>query len=225
MAPLTLTYKSLSSWPGAYKVANAGQGIVEAWVNTTGLIDLSDDVMRVGCWRGVIDLMVAGQRDRPSTCWGHDHLMTTGKVLDAEEVAPGNSRLPDRILAAGGGALWIRAQYNLDTQRGREAFSDVSFGAIRQWSVGFMPDESSIDWKGGTRFVGNVLEWPEVSNVLVGSSPNTATASVKAALSAGGRRSGHIALPGRAQAPPPPRLAPPAEEPCTCRRCRRLVEV
>ncbi len=93
---------------------------------------------------------------------------------------PGDTRLKGIKGGKGAGGLRIVAQYNLETQRGREAFSDVKFGAVKQWSVGFLtaPDGEFFDNK-GVRHVTKVGVWPEVSNVLVGASPGTYTAIVK----------------------------------------------
>ena len=172
--------KSFSVLPGTTKVLDAEQGIVEAWVNTTAVKDLQNDIMEPGCWSEIIKAADVGEVDRPSTVWGHDWDVTTGLVLSSAEYAPGDPLIPEKIAKAGGGALKITTQYNLDTQRGREAFSDVKKGVIKQWSVGFIPDPASVSWDKGVRRIGKVFEWPEVSNVLVGASPGTFSASTKA---------------------------------------------
>jgi len=173
--------KSFAVLPGTTKVLDADQGIVEGWVNSTAVVDAQRDIMEPGCWADVCKAATDGKVAHPSTVWGHDWNITTGKVLSAQEYAPGSPEIPDEIREMGAGSVKIRAQYNLETQRGREAFSDVKFGAIRQWSVGFLPDESTIRYDSkGVRHIGKVAEWPEVSNVLMGASPGTMTASVKA---------------------------------------------
>lgn len=176
--------KSLAVLPGTTKVLDAEQGIVEAFVNTTGVVDFQKDNMHPGCWGDVIKAADAGDVDRPSIVWGHDWMQTTGKVLSAQELAAGHPEIPEKIRKAhpDAGSLKIILAYNLDTQRGRDAFSDVKFGAIKQWSVGFLPDQDTVRYDAkGVRHIGKVAEWVEVSNVLVGASPGTITTTVKVA--------------------------------------------
>jgi hypothetical protein len=180
--------KSFTVLPGTTKVLDADKGIVEGWVNSTGVVDAQKDVMEPGCWADVTKAATEGRVSHPSTVWGHDWNITTGKVVSATEYPPGSPEIPAEIRELGAGSIKIVAAYNLDTQRGREAFSDVKFGAIRQWSVGFIADPDSIRYDSkGVRHIGRVQDWPEVSNVLMGASPGTMTASVKS-LSPGERK-------------------------------------
>lgn len=162
------------------KAIDEDRGIVEAIVNVGSVLDLQDDIMEPGCWNDCIKAMKAGDVSYPSVVWGHDWSIITGKVLDAEEIPPGDHRLPDKIRKAGGSVLRIVAQYNMDTQRGREAFSDVKGGYVKQWSVGFEPGADGVRFEKGVRFISKVGRWPEVSNVLIGASPGTHTVAVKA---------------------------------------------
>jgi hypothetical protein len=71
-------------------------------------------------------------------------------------------------------------QFDLDTEPGAYAFKMVARGRVKEWSVGFY----ATDWKmeerdGKSVRVINAVEWVEVSPVLKGASPNTATAAVK----------------------------------------------
>jgi len=170
------------SFDAVTKVVDETQGLVEAVVNSTGIEDLQSDVMEPGCWDGLCKSMSAGETDYPSVLWGHDWAIPVGKVLHAEELMPGDPRLKSAKAPATVGGLRIIAQYNLDTQRGREAYSDVSKGVIKQWSVGFIPadDGHKYDSKGLHR-ISKVGVWPEVSNVLVGASPGTRTTAIKSA--------------------------------------------
>lgn len=179
MSTATLIRKSFD---GITKVVDGAQGLVEAVVNTTGIEDLQGDVLEVGSWDALCKSMSAGETDYPSVLWSHDWSIPVGRVVHAEELMPGDLRLAKSAKgnpAAGG--LRIIAQYNLDTQRGREAYSDVSKGVIKQWSVGFMPDEDGVSHKDGIRRIAKIGMWPEVSNVLVGASPGTRTTATKSA--------------------------------------------
>lgn len=73
---------------------------------------------------------------------------------------------------------------NMATQLGRDAFSNISGDFVREWSVGFnIPDpEKDIEYvtveKETIRKI-NSLDWVEVSAVIRGASPMTATISAK----------------------------------------------
>ena len=74
-------------------------------------------------------------------------------------------------------------QMNMDTQSGREAFSNVSGEYIREWSVGFnmKKDGSSFETiEGSPVRVISDLDWVEASAVIRGASPETQTISAKA---------------------------------------------
>jgi len=177
-----LTRKSFAA---ATKALDEAQGLVEAFVNTGNVVDAQSDRMVYGCWSDVLKAMKAGETDWPAICWSHASgqggpLIVTGKVLGAEEVAPGDSRLPARIQKAGGSALKILAKYNLGTTVGRDAFSNVAGGYVKQWSVGFYTAQDGEYYKGGARHVTKVSAWLECSNVLAGASPYTATVGAKA---------------------------------------------
>src|SRR5690242_21461747 len=140
------------------KVLDEAQGIVEAWVNSTAIEDFQKDVMEAGCWADVLKAADAGETSYPAICWGHDWSDIRGKVVSAAEFPPGHDDLPEKVRAAGAGALRITGQYNLDKEAGRDAFSDVKGGYVKQWSVGFIPDQATIRWDKGCRHIGRVLE-------------------------------------------------------------------
>jgi uncharacterized protein len=108
--------------------------------------------------------------------WSHNWDVPIGKTLDAVELMPGDPRLPAQLKDLGG--LWIKGQFNLDTQRGREAYSDLKFGSIDEFSIGYSVQEDDVDQKTGIRDLvrGQLYEW---SPVLVGANPATTLLSVK----------------------------------------------
>lgn len=179
----TATSLIRKSFDGITKVVDEAQGLVEAVVNSTGITDLQNDVMQPGCWDPLCKSMSAGEVDYPAILSNHNWEIPVGKVLHAEELMPGDARLAKTAKADQPvGGLRIIGQFNLDTQRGREAYSDVSKGIVRQWSVGFMPAEDGQTYdKSGVRVISKVGMWPEVSNVLVGASPGTRTTATKSA--------------------------------------------
>ncbi|GAC1529586.1 MAG: hypothetical protein NVS3B1_21410 [Marmoricola sp.] len=121
----------------------------------------------------------------------HDWDTPTSKTLDAVELMPGDNRLPTKTRDGKAwpkeaGALLIKMQFNLETQRGKEAFSDVKFfGPDQEWSIGYnVPaGAASFERKSNTRNI-KELELYEYSPVLFGAMPDAATRSVKSAQAA-----------------------------------------
>jgi len=151
------------------KLIDEAQGIVEAFVNSMGLIDTDGDVIDSAAFNNSISM------NMPVTVLqGHDTSKVVGKVLDAYSVnnMDGSARLYNKI------------QFNMDTQLGRETFSNVAGGYIKEWSVGFNIPEGgaeilSIDDGARTVRVISDVDWVEVSSVIRGASPGTTTVSAK----------------------------------------------
>lgn len=112
---------------------------------------------------------------------GHDWLLPIGKVLHGEELAPGDHRLPLNIKQDGG--LLLKGQLNLDTQRGREAYSDLKFGALTEWSFGYIVLQSKMDSAGRRHLIKGITY--EASPVIAGLHPKTSTLGIKTAGAAG----------------------------------------
>ena len=74
---------------------------------------------------------------------------------------------------------------NLETQGGREAFSNIAGGFVREWSVGFnIPSADAVVYdRGGQKAIRRImaLDWVEVSSVIRGASPATGTIAAKSA--------------------------------------------
>jgi HK97 family phage prohead protease len=115
-------------------------------------------------------------RKLPKGVWGHDWETPIARTLEARELHPGDPDLPPGLSGLGG--LYIKAAFNLDTQRGREAYSDIKFGIIDEFSIGYRVIESEVDKKTKVRDLieGDVFEW---SPVLVGMNSRTQLISVK----------------------------------------------
>ena len=75
--------------------------------------------------------------------------------------------------------LVIRGQFNLDTQRGREAFSDIKFGIIDEFSIGYRVVKDSFDSEQKDIRQLDELELYEWSPVLVGMNPATELLTIK----------------------------------------------
>jgi hypothetical protein len=81
---------------------------------------------------------------------------------------------------AGIGGLFARVQFNLKSERGREAFANVVFfGADQEWSIGYKTLKADYDNARQANLLREV-ELYEVSPVLHGANQLTATISIKA---------------------------------------------
>lgn len=143
------------------KVLDAAQGIVEALVNSLEVVDFDGEVIIDGAF----DRHMQRSGKLPKVAWFHQANVPVGKCLETRQV---------------GTQQWVKAQFNLETQRGREAFSDVQFGAVDEWSVGFYVLEAEAVERDGKRRRGiKELDWVEFSPVMRGASPGTGTVSAK----------------------------------------------
>jgi len=144
-------------------------GVVEAIVSVFGNVDSQKERVLPGFFKDSIAARL------PKGVWMHDWKQPVAKTLEARELAPGDPALPPSLKNLGG--LYIKSQFNLETQRGREAFSDIKHGIIDQYSIGYQVTEDRYDAKGVRDLVkGRLHEW---SPVLVGANESTVTVSAK----------------------------------------------
>jgi len=117
-----------------------------------------------------------------SVAWFHDQSSPVGKVIDAAPIELGYGD-DDEEFPYRRGKLKAIMQFNLNTQRGREAFADVQFGSVKEWSVGFRSLDDNIErlTNGDNVRVIKSLDWVEVSPVMRGASPDTQTIISKSA--------------------------------------------
>ena len=163
-------------------VVSADEGIVETIISVTGIVDNVKDRINPGAYAKTL------AKRKPKGVWSHDWDTPVSKTLDVKELLPGDPELPKTMpngdpWPAGAGALKVKTQFNLDTQRGREAYSDVTFFAEEQeWSIGYnVPvGGAKVDQKSGVREI-ETLELYEYSPVLFGAMPLARTTSVKEA--------------------------------------------
>ena len=151
------------------KILDGQEGIVEAFVNSMGQPDSDGDIIVPSAFDSSI------QQNMPVTVLlGHDPSKVVGKVLEAHAIHFGDSA-----------KLYNKIQFNLDTQLGRETFSNVAGGFIKEWSVGFnIPDGGSgFETEGASTYrVIKDLDWVEVSSVIRGASRQPATLSAKSPI-------------------------------------------
>lgn len=176
-----LEHKALSGT--GCKVLDESQGIVEAIVSVTGYRDEVADVIEPGAYEKTLAMR------RPKGVTGHDWLRPVAKALAIEELGPGDSGLPTHTnhgapWPAEAGAVKVRFAYNLDTQLGRDTYSNVKFyGPEQEWSIGYNVPRGGArqDHKSQTRYI-KTLDLYEWSDVLFGAMPLAGTQSVKGLL-------------------------------------------
>lgn len=167
------------------------QGIVEAFVAGIGNKDSVGDIIVSGAFNESL------KRRKPRVVWGHNWNEPIGKVLEIYEVPASDPRLPAKMKRAGIGGVYARVQFNLKSERGRQAFSDVAFfGEEQEWSIGYKTLDADFDPQRQANILKKV-ELYEVSPVLHGANQLTGTISIKAdqplrdpkgGLTAAGRR-------------------------------------
>lgn len=169
MSQQNIQFKAI---PGQFNIDEA-QGVVECFVAGIGNKDSVGDVLITGAFTKSLT------RRKPRVVWGHNWNDPIGKVLEIYEVAPGDRRLPTKMLNAGIGGLYAKVQFNLNSEKGREAFANVAFfGQEQEWSIGYKTLDSIFD----PNIQANILkevELYEVSPVLHGANQLTGTISVK----------------------------------------------
>lgn len=168
-----------------FKVLDDENGIAEVIVSVTGIVDRVKDIIHPGSYEKTL------VQRTPKGVWSHDWTTPVSKTLEAKELMPGDPRLPSKMRNGDpwpreAGALMIKTQFNLETQRGREAYADVKFfGDQQEWSIGYQVprDRFKIDTKTGIRHIYE-LDCFEYSPVLFGAMPEAVSRSVKTAQTA-----------------------------------------
>ena len=176
--PMTIEHKTVGV--KGLNVVDAAQGIVETVISVTGVVDNVKDRIMPGAYTKTLATRT------PKGVWSHDWNEPVSKTLSVKELMPGDSELPKTMPNGAGwpaaaGALKVKTQFNLETQRGREAFSDVVFfGEEQEWSIGYQVPVggAKVDPQSGVREI-NFLELYEYSPVLFGAMPLARTTSVK----------------------------------------------
>jgi len=167
---MQLEYKALPV--SGFKVLDEPEGIIEAIVSVTGIVDRVRDNIKPGAYGKSL-----GQRT-PKGVWGHDWNNPVSRTLRATELNPGHKDLP-KMLPDGSpwpkeaGGVKVETQFNLETQAGRDAYSNVKFfGQDQEWSIGYQvpPGSAKVDSKSGIREI-EFLDWYEYSPVLFGAMP------------------------------------------------------
>lgn len=157
---------------GQFNIDEA-QGIVECFVAGIGNKDSVGDIVVAGAFQKSLT------RRKPRVVWGHNWNDPIGKVLEIYEVPPNDPRLPQKMKIAGIGGLYAKVQFNLNSEKGREAFTNVAFfGEEQEWSIGYKTLDAIFDNSRQANVLREV-ELYELSPVLHGANQLTGTISVK----------------------------------------------
>lgn len=178
-----LETKSANTAAGV-NVIDEQRGIVETFVSVTGISDRVSDVIVPGAYAKTLKART------PKGILNHDWATPVSKVLEIEELSPGHPTLPQQLPDGSpwpkeAGALRVKAQYNLNTNMGRDAYENAKFfGSDQEWSIGFNVPKGGAEMKDGIRYI-KELELYEFSQVLWGAMPSARTQKVKDAHGAG----------------------------------------
>jgi phage head maturation protease len=144
------------------------EGVVEALVSVTGIKDNVGDIIVPGAYAKTL------AERTPKGVWSHDWNSPVSKVLDIKELMPGDPQLPKTLSngdpwPAEAGGLYVKTQFNLNTQAGRDAYENVIFfGDTAEWSIGYkVPKGQATVDKTGVRHIKS-LNLYEFSPVLFG---------------------------------------------------------
>ena len=154
---MNIDMKSFSFHP---RIEDGRKGIVHAVVSVFGNVDAHGDVVCAGAFERSLGAARMSGKFPPGVFY-HDWKQPVAKTIAAWEDFDG---------------LHVVGQFNLETQRGRETFSDIKAGIITEYSFGFrvLVEEKSSEG----RLIKD-LEWYEWSPVLMGANRQTYTAGVK----------------------------------------------
>lgn len=150
------------------KAAN-GKGrfdaIVSAYDRPYAVGEVDKEVVRYGAFRDAPDAVPVY----------HQHAHELGQPPIG--VTTRTTETPQGLKASG--------ELFLDTENGRSAFRAMEAGALREWSIGFLPKpDGAVADENGTIQITDA-ELVEVSAVLLGANPGTETVSIRAARAAG----------------------------------------
>uniref|UniRef100_UPI003F495FB4 GNAT family N-acetyltransferase n=1 Tax=Streptosporangium sp. CA-235898 TaxID=3240073 RepID=UPI003F495FB4 len=183
---VTLEYKAVAPLAPVWGItADDEEGTFTALVAVTGVKDNVNDVIVPGAFAGTLI------ERTPKGVHSHDDEQWTARTLIAEELMPGDPRLPrttrdGKAWPRAAGAVYIKGQFNLATKQGRDAYENVKFFKEQcEWSIGYavIPGRSKRDSK-GVRHI-HELALYEYSTVLVAANPLAMTLSVKSQFGRG----------------------------------------
>lgn len=180
-SPTTLEFKEFHGrlvGHGAKQLLPDGEEdyVREALVAITNNTDDGGDVILPGAFNF---------KRRPKIVWSHDLKELVGKVLEYEELLPGDSRLLDMapdLVAKGLGALWFKIEFDPQDPESFKAFRKVVFHEDLGWSIGYEVDPKGFkNLPDGRRALTKLYVW-EGSPTTFGMNEEARTLNLKSAL-------------------------------------------
>jgi len=169
-------------------LADDDTGYVEAIVSVTGIVDEVDDVILPGAYAATLKTRT------PKGVWSHDWDKWCARTEGIEELMPGDPRLPELTRSGEkwpkeAGALLVKARFNLATQQGKDAYSNVTFFADEcEWSIGYNVRQGKSNRDALGRRLIKEIDLFEYSPVLFGAMPLASTVAVKGRQAADERK-------------------------------------
>lgn len=173
-----IEYKSVDTQARPSEVTDLGNGMIEAIVSVTNVKDNVNDIILPGAFTKSL------KKRTPKGVWHHSWTDPIAKTHEIKELMPGDPLLPGslpdgRPWPKDAGALYVKMEFNLNTDRGKTAYEDVKFfGDSQEWSIGYKVPEKKAVRRRGVRHI-EELELYEYSPVLFGAMPSARTATVK----------------------------------------------
>lgn len=143
-------------------------GTIEGYLNTFNHIDRIGDNTQKGAFAKSINKIKANGDVLPML-FGHDHTKVAGVWTEIKEDENG---------------LWGKGKLNLDTQLGKELYSNIKMGAVKGISIGYFEIDTDYDQKTGAKLL-KELDLIEASIVLLPCNEQSQVESVKTAIEQG----------------------------------------
>ena len=84
------------------KALDDGEGMVEAVVSVTNIVDNVNDVIVPGAYKDTL------QKRIPKGVWSHDTTVPVARTIAAEELKPGDERLPQHLQQKEAGGVLVQ---------------------------------------------------------------------------------------------------------------------
>lgn len=146
------------------KAVDDDKGIIQAYASKFDNTDEYNDVVLSGSYKRTLSNQRKSNRPYLYTyLFQHDPSSIIGGVKDADE---------DNI------GLLYQAQCNMDTQLGRETYSNAKMGVLYQSSIGYDVPQGGAEYKEGIRYLKEIRLW-EISLVTFAANPEATVVDVK----------------------------------------------
>jgi len=191
---LTMQIKECPALVKAAPGTDSGdQGQFTAVVSVFGNEDSVGDVVIPGAFTDTLAAWKASGNPIP-VIWSHDWgdpFSHIGYALDAEELQPGDDRLPDDLKDNGG--LLVAGQLDMDNPKAEQVFRLLKGNRVTQFSFAYDVEEGAlVEDQDGMHYELRQLKLYEVGPCLVGANQETELLAVKAGVLAAGVKEGRV---------------------------------